>query len=409
MRILLVNHYAGSLRHGMEYRPYYMAREWQRMGHEVLVVAASYAHVRSRQPEMEPRVGQRRETVDGVDYLWLASPPYTGNGFARVRNIVVFCSRLWRLGLRLAAEFRPDVVIASSTYPMDIWPARRIAHEAGARLVYEVHDLWPLSPIELGGMSRWHPFIVWVQRAEDTAYRVADRVVSMLPLALDHMRSRGLRADKFVCVPNGIDADEWRCAAGALREDLARVRRIASDAGQLLVGYAGAHGLANALDALLDAAKQLTSEAQVLLVGDGPERDRLLRRVHDEQIANVWLLPPVSKATIPALLAAFDVAYIGLQRQPLFRFGISPNKLMDYMMAARPVLMAVEAGNDLVAEARCGLTVRPEDPGAIRDGVRVLARLSEAQRRDLGERGRAFVLANHTYPVLARRFLDALG
>jgi glycosyltransferase involved in cell wall biosynthesis len=122
----------------------------------------------------------------------------------------------------------------------------------------------------------------------------------------------------------------------------------------------------------------------------------------------VSLLPPIPKAQVPTFLGAIDIAYLGWQRQPLYRFGIAPNKLMDYMMAARAVLHAVEAGNDPVGEAGCGLTVPPEDPAAVAQGLLQLAALSPKERRTLGEKGRAFVLAHHTYPVLARRFLQAI-
>ncbi len=151
MNILLINHYAGSPRHGMEYRPYYLAREWVRAGHQVQIVAASYSHVRSHQPEMGSQ--PLDETLDGVRYRWLPVPGYLGNGIGRVKNIWAFLSRLWRDSPRIVREFKPSVVIASSTYPMDIWVARRIAHLAGAKLVYEVHDLWPASPIEVSGLS----------------------------------------------------------------------------------------------------------------------------------------------------------------------------------------------------------------------------------------------------------------
>ena len=120
------------------------------------------------------------------------------------------------------------------------------------------------------------------------------------------------------------------------------------------------------------------------------------------------MLPPIPKAQIPSFLAAIDIAYIGWQRLPIYRFGIAPNKLMDYMMSGCAVLHSVEAGNDPVREAGCGLTVAPEAPAAVADGLRQLAALPAEARRAMGERGRAFVLANHTYPVLAQRFLDAL-
>ena len=400
MRLLLLNHYAGSPALGMEYRPYYLAREWVRAGHRVRIVAADHSHVRTRQPQ------PGGETIDGIEYVWVATPPYRGNGVGRLRNIYAFLSRVWCGAAQIAREFQPDAVIASSTYPMDIWVARRIAQAAKAKLVYEVHDLWPLSPIELSGLSRWHPFVALAQAAEDFAYRRSDRVVSMLPRVHAYMASRGLDLGKLAIVPNGIALDDWSQPPEPLRADVAAALRGAG----CVVGYAGSMGLPNALDTLLDAAALLEHEPmRFVLVGGGHEQARLAGRLAAEGLANVSLLPPIPKAQIPAFLAAIDIAYIGWQRVPIYRFGIAPNKLMDYMMAGCVVLHSVEAGNDPVAEAGCGLTVPPQDPVAVAQGLRRLAALTAGERRAMGERGRAFVRANHAYPVLAQRFLEALA
>ena len=407
MNILLINHYAGSPRDGMEYRPYYLAREWLRAGHRVQIVAAAYSHVRSRQPD----VGSQPldEAIDGIAYRWLPAPRYTGNGVGRVRNIWAFLSRLWRESPRLANEFRPDVVIASSTYPLDIWVARRLARMAHARLVYEVHDLWPASPIELSGMSPRHPFILLCQKAENDAYRDADTVVSMLPCVAEHMRAHGLDLRKLHIVPNGIAQDEWQGETAPLAPELAGRLAALRAAGRTIVGYAGSHGLPNALDALLDAAALLKDDAiAFVLVGDGHEKARLARRVRDEGLARVLMFAPIPKAQIPALLRCFDIAYIGWQRVPIYRFGIAPNKLMDYMMAGRAVLHSVAAGNDPVAEAGCGLTVAPESAPAVADGIRTLMACTAEEREAMGARGRAFVIAHHSYRVLAQRFIDAV-
>ena len=403
MNILYLNHYAGSPALGMEYRPYYLAREWVRAGHRVQVVAADYSHVRARQPQTGD------EAIDGIAYRWLPTPQYQGNGLGRVKNIWAFCRQVWAMADRLVAEVRPDAVIASSTYPMDIWVARRIARKAKARLVFEVHDLWPLSPIELSGMSPRHPFIRLVQKAEDDAYRDADVVVSMLPKVHSYMASRGLDLAKLHIVPNGITLDEWQGTPAPLRDDVAQAIAACRAAGHTVVGYAGSMGLPNALDHLLDAARELQgTPLSVVMVGDGHERARLAQRVAGEGLTNVTMLPPIPKAQIPSLLAAIDIAFIGWQRVPIYRFGIAPNKLMDYMMAGCVVLHSVEAGNDPVAESGCGLTVAPESAPAIADGLRRLAALPAAERRAMGDRGRAFVLAHHTYPVLAQRFIQAM-
>ncbi|MET3134751.1 glycosyltransferase involved in cell wall biosynthesis [Oxalobacteraceae bacterium GrIS 1.11] len=409
VNILLINHYAGSPHHGMEYRPYYLAREWVRLGHSVRILASARSHIRAAEPQLSGRP-RLDETIDGIQYTWYETSPYSGNGIGRVRNMGSFIRSLFSESKHVVHQFKPDVVIASSTYPMDIWPARRIAKLAKAKLLFEVHDLWPLSPMELGGMSKWHPFIMLIQAAENYAYRNADVVISMLPKVREYMELHGMAPHKLHIVPNGIDPAEWLLDSPPLDGEVDSVLSAIRAQGLSIIGYAGTHGVANALDTFLDAAKLMQSEKNAfVLVGGGPDKVALQQRARAEGLQNVWFIDPVKKEQIPALLRRFDIAYIGLQRQPLFRFGIAPNKLMDYMMAGRPVLMAIESGNDPVGEANCGLTVAPENPAAVAGGIRTLLTLSADERREMGLRGRAFVLEKHTYPVLARSFLDACG
>lgn len=408
MNILLINHYAGSPRHGMEYRPYYLAREWVRAGHAVTIVAASTSHVRTQAPAI---MGDYTEEVlDGIRYVWLRTPDYAGNGPRRVLNIAAFLRQLARYKGQITAPAQPHAVIASSTYPLDMAPARRIARKAGARLIFEVHDLWPLSPIELGGMSPRHPFIVWMQWGENFAYRHCDRVVSMLPKAEEHMRAHGLAPGKFVYIPNGIDVAEWRAFCAPLPPEHAACLESLRAEGRFLVGYAGAHGLANALHTILEAAAQMRDQpVTFVMVGQGPEKEALQARAAQEGLTNVVFLPTVPKNAIPALLDQMDALYIGLKRVSIFRFGISPNKLMDYMMAAKPILLAIEAGNDLVAESGCGISILPEDAGAITQAVLQLRSRTQAEREAMGACGKAYVLRYHDYTALATQFLEAIG
>lgn len=408
MNILYVNHYAGSLRHGMEYRPFYMAREWVRLGHRVRIVAASRSHLRTSEPECNAAL--QHECIDGIEYAWLRTPAYHGNGAGRILNMLAFLEGLYRRSEALTRDFPPDVVIASSTYPLDTFPCARIARGANARLVFELHDLWPLSPMELGNMSRWHPFIATMQFGENYACRSVDSVVSMLPKAEEHLRGHGLAAGKFHYVPNGIDVNGWRENIEPLSPGVGEALDRLRGTGAFLLGYAGAHGLANALDYLVDAASLTRSEPiAYVLVGQGPEKTRLLERASALQLQNVHFLPPVPKSQVPALLSAMDGLFIGWQRKAIYRFGISPNKLMDYLMAARPIVHSVEAGNDVVAESGAGIPVPPENPAAIAAAVRQLAASSAEERKEMGTRGRSYVLERHDYRVLARRFLEAIA
>jgi glycosyltransferase involved in cell wall biosynthesis len=408
MRILYVNHYAGGPSLGMEFRPYYLAREWVKAGHDVTVVAASHAHTRQTDPATNGAV--TIEMREGIRFVWLKTPPYKGNGLARVRNMGTFVLRLFRHLPALTRENPPDAVIASSTYPLDFYPARWIARRHGARLAFELHDLWPLTPMELGGMSPNHPFIRVLQAAENAWCRDCDVAVSILPHADRHLRAHGLDPAKFVHVPNGIDLEEWNRADPAPLPEAHR-NWLESPArnGRFRLGYAGALGVSNAMDVLLDAAARIQDlPLDVAIVGNGPERERLEARAKSIGLTNLAFLGPLPKAAIPGWLERMDALFLSFAPSPLYAFGVSPNKVFDYMMSARPVVYAVDAANDTVQDAACGLSVPPQDPEALAGALATLLRTSQEERDAMGQRGRAFILAHHTYPQLAARFLDAL-
>ncbi len=405
MNILLINHYAGSLNMGMEYRPYYLAKEWVDSGHNVTIVAASFSHLRSRNPEVEKDI--QEEIIDGIRYIWLKTSPYAGNGVGRIRNMLQFIWRLRRYVTKQLATETIDAVIASSTYPLDIYTAHKVQKQHNARFIFEVHDLWPLSPMELGNIPAWHPYIMLMQKAENDAYRFCDYVVSILPCAKEHMLNHGLQKNKFVHIPNGINLADWDYKTPLDNELLHVVRENSKE--NMIICYAGNHSIGNALGVLINAANMLKDEPVFfLLIGPGPERNNINHMINMLNLKKVLCYGPVPKTSIPDLLASVDVCYIGMQKQPLFRFGVSPNKLMDYMMSAKPIIYAVEAGNDPVKEAGCGISVPPEDPEAIADAIRQLAGMSQSERENMGLRGRDYVLKNHDYRVIARRFLEVL-
>lgn len=407
MNILLINHYAGSDLHGMEYRPFYFAKEWVGLGHRVTIAASSFSHLRGRIPALTESI--KEEELKGIRYVWLKTPRYHGNGFGRVLNILSFIGRLYQYKTKLVHSDIPDAVIASSTYPLDIFPAWSIARKAKARLIFEVHDLWPLSPIELSGIPPRHPYIVLMQLAENFAYRVSDRVVSMLPKAGSYMLEHGMAKHKFAYLPNGIDAAEWQNGKKTLPQEHSKALSILNQKGHFVVGYAGSHGLANELHTLIETASLLQGyPVAFVLTGHGPEKAALQKKALGLGLTNTLFLPPVPRACIPELLSFMDALFIGYWKKPMYRFGVSPNKLMDYMMAAKPVIQSIEAGNDPVAESGCGFSVPPEDPAAIAGAVMRLMQMNSAERASIGLKGRDYVLENHNYTVLAQRFLEII-
>ncbi len=402
MNILLINHYAGNPKLGMEFRPYYLGREWVKSGNKVMIIGGSFSHLRKQQPT------STEENIEGIKYRWIPLKPYKGNGIGRIRSMFDFVRKLWFRYKRYLGDFKPDVVIASSTYPLDIYPAHRIAKHYGAKLVYEVHDLWPLSPVELGGYSKYHPFIMVMQAAEDYCYRHADKVVSLLPNALEHMKERGMDEKKFAYIPNGYIPEEWENPQNPPHEIVDLIVK-SKEEGKFVIMYAGGHAISNALDFFLDAMKMVEDNNVIaLMIGNGQEKERLRKRTEVEGIENVIFLNPVKKDEIPGTLGLADALYIGWKKNPLYRFGICPNKLFDYMMAAKPIIHSVAAPNDWVKDGNCGISVEAENSQELAKAIKELSQWSSERLKETGERGKAYCRKMFKYSDQADKFLRVL-
>ena len=287
-------------------------------------------------------------------------------------------------------------MIASSTHRSTSTAPRRCAR-SGAHLVFEVHDLWPLTPIELGGMSPAHPFIRLMARAERDACASADTVVSILPAADRHLVTRGMPPERYVHVPNGISIADADAGEPLPDEQAELVRSLRAD-GRFLVGYAGGIGRVNAIDDLLAAATLLrTAPVTFMIWGDGPERPALERRAAEAGLTHLRFLGRIPKQSVRDALVRCDALYLGWKRSSVYRFGVSPNKLFDYMAAARPIVHATSAPLDLVAEYGCGVSVEAENPAALARAIEQIASLPAAERSELGARGRRQAEEQHDY------------
>ena len=401
MNILMISHYAGAPQYGMEYRSYYMAREWVRMGHHVTVVGASFSHLR----KVQPRAG--RETLEGIDYLWLPTSQYEGNGMQRVKTMFQFVGQVYRHRKELIV-FNPDIVIASSVYTFDLYPCHYIARHTGARLVYEVHDLWPLSVMVIGGYKKWHPFIMMLQHCENYAYRHCDMVVSMLDKAFPHMQRHGLTQDRFCCIPNGYVAEEWENLDRIqLPEEHAQLLARLHDEGKTVVGFAGGHTQSTAMGVLVQAAHLLQEEPQLhfVLVGDGPQKADLIEMAKRYNLANIHFLPPVAKQCIPLLLQHFDICYAGGVHSSLHKYGTSFNKITDYMLSGKPIVNSVDEPASLIERVGCGIQVEAENTEQVCRALRTLADMPASERTAMGEKGRLYAVEHLNYHTLSEQFL----
>ncbi len=404
MNILCINDSAGSGPDGMEDRQFCLAREWARLGHTITIVAASFADGRAQQPSVRGLAGEG--ALEGIRFVWLKTPRYRGGGVGRVLNALALVGQLLARPAAVLGGHAPDVVIAASSLPLDIIAARRLARRCEARLIFEENVLWPLP---LGSRVRTGP-VAWVAHwAEGYACRTADEAVSMLPEAGEYMAGRGLPAGRFHHIAIGCDAAGWPASARPLRLVPCQALGASASEERFVLGYVGAHGEADALDTLMEAVDRLRGEPlTTVVVGQGPEKERLRKAALMRSLNYVLFLPPPPRPAMPRLLASMDALYIRWRRQPPACHHLTPSSLMDCMMAGKPIIHAVEAPVDLVAQAGCGISVPPEDPEALAGAVARLMALTPTRRAAMGRRGRKWALAHHDYRVLAREYLEVL-
>ena len=409
MNILYINHYAGSLEMGMEFRPYYFAKEWQKMGHKVRIVAADYSHLRRQNPQVSKDF--EIQNIDGIDYQWIKSKTYSGNGIKRALTMFSFVSKLKGHAKKIVKEFKPDVVITSSTYPLDCKAGIKISKLANCKYVHEVHDIWPLTLTEIGGMGKHNPFVMLLASAEKKAYKKADEIVCLLPYTNEHIKELGMDMDyKYTHIPNGISLDDWNDSEELPEEHRQLFDKLHKEK-KFIVEYVGGHALSNYLDVLIDAAIKTREEKDIayVLVGKGVEKERLVKRAEEEKLDNVFFLSPVNKKCVPNALKEGDALFVAAAKSSLYRYGISMNKIYDYMMAGKPILYGIEAKNNDILEAKCGVTFEPDNLETFINAIHELKNMNKSELEKMGNNGHKWVLENCEYSILANKFLSVIG
>ena len=404
MKILVINAYAGSPRMGMVFRHYHLAKEWARKGHEVLIVAGSFSHLRQNNPDITADLQESEE--DGVQYLWIRNEDYSGNGMKRAKSMLTFAAKLYKYSKTIVNRFHPDIVLTSCTDPFDTYGAQKIARLAHARLIHEVRDLWPITLIELYGVSRYNPAAVAMQIAENSMCRHSDILTSVLPESEEHFIKHGLQKGKFRFIPNGIVEEEWAECPEPPDKYLSVLQQIHSD-GKFIICFFGSHTRSYALTHLVHAVQDLDTDRVVaVFVGKGSDKEALIeesKRVHPERFV---FFDPIEKRFIPGLLSHMDALYVAGIRNGIFRFGVAMNKMFDSMMAGKPILYALEAPNNYIEEYQTGISVEAENEKELRKGIETLIALDERTLNQMGDNGRKAVLEHFTYRVIAEQFLE---
>ena len=402
MNIWLINHYAVPPMYYPLARQTNFAKYLMRMGHEVKIFAASTVH-NSNKNLIEDNTPYREETVDGVSYVYIKCLDYQDNGLKRIYNM---CQFAWKLPGVCRHFSKPDALVATSMPPTSCAMGIHLARKYGCKGVAEIADLWPESIIAYDIAGPHNPAVIALRWLEKWIYQKADAVVFTMEGGYDYIREqhweKAVPESKVFAINNGVDLEVFRENAQRYQienEDL-------EDPDTFKVVYTGSIRKVNNLGLLLDAAQKVTNpKIRFLIWGGGDELESLRKRVEEEKITNVKFQGKVEKKYVPSIVCKADLNIAHNNPTPLFRFGISFNKLFDYLAAGKPVLSDFPCKYNPAVQYGAGMEVAEPTAENIARAIENCAQLSPEEYAQYVEKAKIaandYDFANLTKKLLA--------
>ncbi len=381
-------------------RGFLLMREFAKLGFQS-VILTSDSNALVGVPILENPY--QKELIEGVQVWWLRTMKYEiAKSFRRILSWLDFEWRLWRMPKE--SLFKPDVVIVSSLSLLTVLNGLWLKRKYQCRLVFEVRDIWPLTLTEEGGFSRLNPLVLALGWIEKLGYRYADAVVGTMPNLGEHVANVLDETKPTGCIPMGIDeADllsDMKLTPGYSEEHIPM--------GKFIVAHVGTIGITNALDVFFECATKMQDNTKVhfLTVGDGDLRAHYQHRY--SYLPNLTFAPRVPKSMVQAVLARCDLLFFSVHVSKVWHFGQSLNKMIDYMLAGKPVVASYTGYPSMINEAESGSFVPAGDVEALQTEVQRYVNMPVEERLEIGARGRNWIIATRTYSKLAQDYLKIL-
>ena len=399
MHILYFHQHFSTPKGAAGIRSYQMARRLVERGHRVTMVCGSYG-LGETGLEGDFSKGKRQGTVDGIDVIEFDLSYSNKDGFLK-RSFLFAKYAMGSLGIALREKY--DLAFATTT-PLTVGiPVIAASWLKRKKYVFEVRDLWPELPREMGVIT--NPLVLsGLSALEFLSYRNATKLVALSPGIAAGIERRGVNPTQIAMIPYGCDieifqdttVEKWR-PAGVSDSDLMAV-------------FSGTHGMANGLDAVLDAAKLLSergrTDIKIVLIGEGKLKSALVERAKNEKIDNIIFHDPVGKAKLAGLLQSADLGIQSLANVPAFYYGTSPNKFFDYIAVGLPVINNYPGWiADMVTEHDCGFAVPPDDPIAFANAFEAAAD-DRDRLRQMGVRASNLAKQDFDRSKLANKWVD---
>ena len=393
--------YAGGPKIGPAFRPYYFCKEFSKNNIVPVIISSSWHHLMyDKGKPLENKV------VDGINYIFLKTNSYYSNGFNRICNMFGYTIKLL-FNKKLKDNYRPHIIIVSSPHLFTFISAYILSKRYNAKLILEIRDIWPLSLIDIVGVSSKHPFISLLSIIEKFAYRRSHYIVTLFNNGKRYFQNFGVKEDSIVYIPNGsvlksniqnIDDDE-----------IINYIKARKDNGDFIIGYTGAHGTPNALKQLLESIVILKAshidKFHVIMVGDGIEKETLIEFSNKNNLKNITFFDSVDKSRIEPIIKEFDLCYIASLKKNIYQYGVSPNKLFEYMRARRTILSSIYL-DTIVENAECGIVANCENPEHLALKIKYFLNMERSKLEKMGNSGFEYLLKNHDIKKLAKNYMQ---
>lgn len=405
MNIWCISKYTSPAKYSkMPARLFYFCQEWIELGHNVHLITSDSNHL-ANYPDTVKTYND--EVIDCVPVTWIKTKKYQkSNSFARILSWFDFEKKLFALDTSKLAK--PDVVIVSSLSLLSIMYGYHLKRKYNSTLVFEVRDIWPLTMTEEMGFSKWHPLTLFLGEIEKFGYTVADLIVGTMPRLDLHVKEIIKKDFKFHCAPLGFHPKNY--------EDMSQFDNPFENTfpkDKLIVGYAGSMGVTNALEPYIQVIKELEANEKIffVLVGSGDLRANYEAELKD--CKNVMFLPRIPQNDVKFLLDKCDVLYLSTKDSKVWKYGQSMNKVVEYMLAAKPIIATYTGYPSMLNEAQCGFFISSNDEKStvenIKKAIVEIAQLDVQERNEMGLRGRSWIRENRSYNKLATEYLDQIN
>lgn len=405
MKVLFISKYAGSHYFGKASRQFLYSKALTDRGHEVMLVFSRSNNVVSNPSFKNLSISHTEGRLTDV----MLNGPLTSAGLnlKRLWSWLWFEIQLFRFYKSIIA-YKPNVIIVSSlsilTFIFGVFVQKRLK----IPLVIEVRDLYPLTLIEIGGMSKSNPFVWLIGQIERFGYKNADLMISSLENTQLHFETTAGKKISFKWLPIGFDNSMYDEFPNETTIQFIERLNVLKSSGKFIVGYSGSFGTANALDELAKISNEKdiqTNDIYFVFIGSGPLL-HYLKSVCSEQ--NTYFTGHVPKEQLPFYLQQCDILINTWLNRPIYRFGVSPNKWIDYMFSARPVLLALNANSQIFSEAGCGWQIPAQDTVKLKEYIIQAKNTPTSDLNDLGQKGKHYLISNLTYTSLSGELEDAL-